>query len=606
MTPGQPGQAAERARIAERLRALIPDGAARILLVQPLQVAEAKIDPQFALRRRYYNYPPYGLGILSNILKARGFETRIVDLNTAVFTARGGQLVETASAADMTACWQDELRRAMADFEPDLVAITCMFTMTHPMLIGAAEFIKAMDPEIPVAAGGVHVTNAAEMIMAETGAIDFIGLYEGDEAFIAAIDVGRGAAADDALRQVAMTIDGGYVALGGGMATPPADLDTVPDYLGLDVGGYSELGEIGTFRFWRPTGARSSPVLSNRGCRAQCSFCSVRNFNGYGVRGRSVGSVIDEIKSLHGDHGITHLTWLDDDLFYDVPRMLKLFEEIAGLPFEITWDASNGIIASAAAAHPELVEAAAASGCIGMYFGIESGNTDILSAVKKPSGIKHYLKVGELMQAHPQIFVRGFLIVGFPNETIGQILDTVQLARDMNLDWYTVQLLTPLPNTPIYQEMVDLGLIESGELNTEGEGFTMFSVREGERQRRREARPEPETAAFFDLFAQPHDHVPTKPQLNDIWLTADYEINYARLADMDDPQKLAKIGRFLTDIADRMTLDHPLANYFLGRIHEKLGDSEESGERSRHAARLLENSEYWRQRFEKLGLPSAI
>ena len=87
----------------------------------------------------------------------------------------------------------------------------------------------------------------------------------------------------------------------------------------------------------------------------------------------------------------------DDDLFFDVPHMLELFNGIAKLPFKVTWDASNGIIASAATAHPELVHAASDSGCIGMYFGVESGNREILRSVRKPSGIKHYMKIGELM-----------------------------------------------------------------------------------------------------------------------------------------------------------------------------------------------------------------
>ena len=589
-----------RARIADKLWSMVADDASRILLIQPLQVAEAKIDTLIAKRQRYYNYPPYGLGILAGILSRKGFDAHIVDLNNAVFTEVHDGL--SGDARTIETCWKQHLSRALMNFCPDVVAVTCMFTMTHQVLLKIAKHVKTFDTALPVFAGGVHVTNAAEMILRDSDAIDFIGLYEGDQSFSSALDVARGKLDISHLSQICTLIDGDFTIINQGVPLPPEGLDAIPDYQILPIGQYSDLGEIGTFRFWRPGNSRSAPVLSTRGCRARCSFCSVRNFNGASVRSRSVKSVIEEITELHEAYGIDHITWLDDDLFFDVRRTIALFEAIGKLPFRITWDASNGIIASAAAAHPELITAAAESGCIGMYFGIESGDAEILRAIKKPSGLKHYLKIGKLMAAYPEIFTRGFLIVGFPNETVGQIRHTVELAKHMNLDWYTVQLLTPLPNTEIHQEMVDLGLIAENDLNTEGDGYTMFSVREGERQRRREIHLKDKAVPFFDLSAQPADHIPSKTELNDVWLSADFAINYGRIETMGDRQKLRKIAHFLTDIADRMALDHPLANHFLARIHSRLGTTSKTNNRAQRVTHVLKNSKYWRDRFSQLGL----
>ena len=47
------------------------------------------------------------------------------------------------------------------------------------------------------------------------------------------------------------------------------------------------------------------------------------------------------------------------------------------------------------------------SGCIGAYFGLESGSKKILADIHKPSGLKHYYKLGDLMnKKHPKIRVR--------------------------------------------------------------------------------------------------------------------------------------------------------------------------------------------------------
>ena len=65
---------------------------------------------------------------------------------------------------------------------------------------------------------------------------------------------------------------------------------------------------------------------------------------------------------------------------------------------------------------------------------------------------------------YPQIFTRGFLIIGFPDESLSQILDTINVSVEMGLDWYTVQLLTPLPSTEIYDQMVDAGKAKKDDL----------------------------------------------------------------------------------------------------------------------------------------------
>ena len=91
---------------------------------------------------------------------------------------------------------------------------------------------------------------------------------------------------------------------------------------------------------------RCSTVLSNRGCVAHCDFCSVREFNGVGVRHRSIDSVIGEIETLRDEYQIKHFVWLDDDLLSNRKRTENLFGEMVKRKLGVTWDASNGVIAA--------------------------------------------------------------------------------------------------------------------------------------------------------------------------------------------------------------------------------------------------------------------
>ena len=572
----------------------------KVLLVQPIQIQEKKLDIRIAKNKRYYMYPPYGLGILNAILKKNKIQSKILDLNFEVFNFIRKN--ENITADDLTKKWKEKLVKELNGFSPDLVGVSCTFTMNHENMIEIFNEVKKNDNKILTIAGGVHVSNATEMVLKASKDINFAVTYEAEKSFVEFINYINTKKDFHKISQISFLKDNAVQEII--KKDPPGhdDLNVIPDYGDLNISELTDIGEIGTFRYWRPKNSKGSAVLSNKGCRARCSFCSVRNFNGKGVRAKSVVTVIDEIKELQDKYGINHITWLDDDLFYGVDRTLDLFNSMVRENLNVTWDASNGLIASAAVAHPEIVDAAAESGCIGAYFGIESGNDQILKKIYKPSGVKHYKRLGPLMNKYPKIFTRGFLIIGFPDETLSQILDTINVSVDMGLDWYTVQLLTPLPSTEIYDQMVDAGKAKKGELNLDGEGFTMFSVRESERQRLQEEKNKRNNQDFVNLLNANKNHIPSQKELNDLWFLTDYEINYKPILEQKNKDKLVKLEAFLTDVSDRMTRDNPLSNYFLSIVKDKLKKKDDANQRMQMVKNYLETSEYWQQRFKAINL----
>ena len=570
-----------------------------ILLVQPIQISEKKLDIKISINKRYYMYPPYALGILNTVLKRKNYTSSILDLNYEIFDYIYNN--RNCNSSDLTKEWKNILKKKLIDYKPDVVGVSCTFTMNHENMIEIFDEVKKFEKSIITIAGGVHVSNATEFVLKEGKNIDFASTYEAEESFVNFINFINGKTSSNPY-QVSTILDGKFYQISDRKNPEGDELNAIPDYDKINISKLTELGEIGTFRYWRPKNSKGSAVLSNKGCRARCSFCSVRNFNGKGVRSKSVQTVVDELKGLKENYGINHITWLDDDLFFDRDRTLNLFNEIIKSNLNLTWDASNGLIVSAAVAHPELIDAAEKSGCIGAYFGIESGNDQILKNIYKPSGIKHYLKLGELMKKHEKIFTRGFLIIGFPNETLSQVLDTINVSKKMALDWYTVQLLTPLPSTEIYDQMVDSGKVEKDKLILEGEGFTMFSVRESERQRKIEEKNKRDNSDFINLLNANRNHVPTQKELNDLWFLADYEINYKPIIHQNNLSKLKKMEHFLTDVSDRMTRDNPLSNYFLSIVKKKLNKNLEAENRMSLVNRYLEKSNYWKQRFKTLNL----
>ena len=140
-----------RQRIAAKLKSLFPNSCAKILLVNPLYVSEEDYDIEVALGNRYPVYPPYGLGLLSRDLRDRGYSVDIIDLNYDL-----QKILKDDKDAFEYRIWENLLRDKIELFDPDLIGLTCMFTITYRQMARIANFIKGIDSSIPVIPGCVE------------------------------------------------------------------------------------------------------------------------------------------------------------------------------------------------------------------------------------------------------------------------------------------------------------------------------------------------------------------------------------------------------------------------------------------------------------------
>jgi len=582
-------------RIYDRLLELFPNGCKRILLVTPPESPEQHFSIDLVLNKRYPCFPPYGPGILARNLESRGYQGALLDLNYHLLRHAHEHPEQFRFRV-----WQEVLARKITAFNPDIVGISVMFTITLPSLSEVAAYLKENYPRLPVIAGGICVSNDVERILRSIPEIAIGSLYEADCSFPDMLDVINGRKPASAIRQLAILDEGEFISTTE-RATPAAEEIVIsPEYYDLPVGEYTQYGSMGAYNFMRGE-RKASTVLSNRGCRARCSFCAVRNFNGLRVRARDVSSVVDEIERLRQTYGITHFMWLDDDLLYDGRRAVQLFNEIVARGLKITWDASNGIIA--AAITPEIMHAMSESGCVGFNLGLESGNDDILRAIHKPGTTKSYRRAKEIVDQYPHVFVKGFMIIGFPGETIAQIRDTVRVARELQFGWYPLQLLTPLPNTEITLSMVEQGLIRP-PTDASFRGLAAGSKSGGGGAlRQREIAEKAEAREFTDLLAHlPSDHVATAEELNELWFLADYKMNYEKILDIHEPIKLRNIQKMLTQLTDEYTKENALGNLSLAVIASKLDEVTDAHRRLAFANKYQRESAYWTKRFEVLGM----
>ena len=572
----------------------------RILFIAPPDGDANNFSYETCKLGRYPNFPPYGVGLLASRLRAERISVDILNLNNSILKAcRQSPSEEDFNFNEVL---METIRRRLRDFRPDLLGVTCMFSQTHPSTVTICAKIKEIAPELPLALGGVHITNSLidektrDIFLKDFPNVNFFFMYESDLAFPGFVRVVNRKDPLTELAQVYFNGEEAQLYVTNRHAPAGENLDVIPAHDLVTAPDLAENGKIGSFHSLPKPGTRFSTVLSNRGCRAQCTFCSVRNFNGVGVRGRSVQSVIDELLLLRNEHGVEHIMWLDDDFLYDHKRAVQLFNEMIRQKVGVTWDCTNGVIAYSCT--EEIISAAEESGCLGLHIGMESGNPTILREIKKPGTVDIFLKAAQVLRKHDQINSRVFLMLGFPHETFQMVRDTFKVALEMDLDWYMITPLQPLPNTPIFGQMAMEGLI--GAVTFEEIRFKLGA--HGKQRKATEKRVNVFATDFERVFEEAApDSIPTKQDINRIWAYMNYHLNFERLFREKRPVKHLQMFKYLGYVADVVAPDDAFAHYFRGYLGWKVHGQAESS-RTEQLKTILNENPHWQGRFDEFHL----
>ena len=100
------------------------------------------------------------------------------------------------------------------------------------------------------------------------------------------------------------------------------------------------------------------------------------------------------------------------------------------------------------------------SGCIGVKFGIESVDPDVLKAAHKPVKIERVKILIENCKKLGLLRLGSFCL-GLPNDTAEKMRQTIDLAFSYDLNSCQVSIATPLPGTEFYQEALKNGWLKT-------------------------------------------------------------------------------------------------------------------------------------------------
>jgi len=194
-------------------------------------------------------------------------------------------------------------------------------------------------------------------------------------------------------------------------------------------------------------------VQATRGCPFSCSFCSVPTLNP-GFRMRPVPDVLRDIAyDDFPNWWQRKLVWFWDDNLLANRRYAK--DLLRGMiPYRKWWltQASIDIVED-----KELLDLMQASGCIGIFLGIESFSRCALEqAHKKQNRVEEYRRCIGILHDRGICVMAGF-IAGFDGDAYADVVAMSHQLHDAGVDVPYLSILTPFKGTPLYATLEEDG-----------------------------------------------------------------------------------------------------------------------------------------------------
>jgi len=176
--------------------------------------------------------------------------------------------------------------------------------------------------------------------------------------------------------------------------------------------------------------------------------------------------VVDEIIALRDRHGIKGV-WFKDSIFNMNPAWTR---EFCNLMIErkvgIEWQANTRINLL----KDDELALMKKAGLSQIDLGIESGSPKSLLRLNKQITVEQIKEKVRLAKKYVRVF--GFFMIGIPGEDESDVQQTFDFAKSLELDRWSWSIYSPLPGSPLYDELIAEGRVKPVSLNHTNVHFT--------------------------------------------------------------------------------------------------------------------------------------
>ena len=415
---------------------------------------------------RITGFKSISISLLSGILRQEGHETKLFD--TSLYDIPiSGRDDDKDTAEDLMLFPRADLpmnnetmhrknfilsfNNILSEYMPDIVAFS---SSTLPYIL-VEKLVKGIDIERrpALAIGGIHTLFNTEKIV-NSNMFDYIVLGDGEAAILEIIEHLKGERKVSKLHNVIVREDDEWI------SNKPAPL--IPDLDKLPFYDWSIFDN--EYHFWRPYQGvvyRMGDYMTARGCTYKCSFCFYDNyFKFYNTEKRmryhSPERCVSELGELSTRYNIKFWKFHDSDFFLrkeeEFGELMELYKTRIDLPFVCLTNANT--------ITREKIKMVKDAKCKSITIGIESGSEKIRKGVLKKNVSNDRIVESVKIIKEAGMRVATSNMIGLPEETEGDIRETIKLNRLVASDLADVNYFYPFCGTELGDECYQNGYVK--------------------------------------------------------------------------------------------------------------------------------------------------
>lgn len=394
----------------------------KILLIKPPSKNMLYVDQIEEVETERGFFPPLGLMYVASYLRENSdVDIKMIDM-------------------EVDRIDPDDLPVHINNFKPDIVGIQAI-TYTLIDTIKTAKKIKEIDNNIKIVVGGIHATIYPEETI-NIPYVDYVVNGEGEKTFTELIKNIGHLEKLKKIKGLAFKHQGKIINTG--RSEIIQNLDELP-FPARDLLPYKKYSSVLAKR------APLTTMITSKGCPNQCVFCDRPQIENK-LRPRSPKNVVDEMETCT-QMGIYEFSLYDDTFTINKKRAHEICNEIIKRKLKIGWDAR----ARVNTVDRDLLKKMKKAGCERIYYGVESGDQNILNIIKKNITLDQVRTAFKLTKEQG-IQTLAYFMIGLPTETKEQILKSIKFAKELGTDYAIFSIFTPMPSTEAYYIYLKKGI----------------------------------------------------------------------------------------------------------------------------------------------------
>ena len=361
-----------------------------------------------------FTYPPMGILYIATYAKKMSIKVKFID-----------SLIEGGT--------RDEIAASIVNENPRFVCFSVMTCQIHTGMKLATK-IKEMNKDIKIVFGGSHIASTKAELFNFTNNIDYLMYGEAEKSFYELYNAKN----EEDLSKI-----GGLIYKSGDeiKVNPNIPIQNLDELPFPDL----SLTKLYAYNGYYVKTLPVATIMGTRGCPFRCTFCDQFATMGREFRHRSPKNIADEIEYNNKTFGVRDFIFKDSTFTCKKDWVVAICKEIVDRGLKINWTCNTRV----SMIDEPLLKAMKESGCYMIAFGIEAGTQHVLNMMKKGTTLEQAYKATALCKK-AGIESTGYFMIGNPGENYDDALKTIQLAKEIDLDYATFGVTIAYPNTEIY------------------------------------------------------------------------------------------------------------------------------------------------------------